>query len=78
METVNIHEAKTHLSRLLERVEAGEEIILARNGKPVAKLVPVRRIPRRPGAMKGQIRIRRDFDAPLPAAIAKAFRGESD
>jgi prevent-host-death family protein len=78
METVNIHEAKTHLSRLLERVEAGEEIILARNGKPVAKLVPVRRVPRRPGAMKRQIRIRRDFDAPLPAAIAKAFHGESD
>jgi prevent-host-death family protein len=77
METVNVHEAKTHLSRLLERVEAGEEIILARNGKAVAKLVPLRLVPRRPGALKGQIRIRRDFDAPLPPAIAKAFRGES-
>jgi prevent-host-death family protein len=76
--TVNVHEAKTHLSRLLERVEAGEEIILARNGKAVARLVPVGRAERRPGAMKGRIRIRRDFDAPLPESVAKAFRGESD
>jgi prevent-host-death family protein len=77
METINVHEAKTHLSRLLERVEAGEEIILARNGKAVAMLVPLRRVARRPGGMKGRIRISRDFDAPLPEAIAKAFRGES-
>ena len=77
METVNVHQAKTHLSRLLERVEAGEEIILARNGKAVAMLVPVRRVPRRPGGMKGRIRLRRDFDAPLPEAIARVFRGDS-
>lgn len=77
MKTVNVHEAMAHLSRLLERVEAGEEIVLARNGKAVAKLVPVRRVPRRPGGMKGRIRISADFDAPLPEAIAKAFRGES-
>jgi prevent-host-death family protein len=76
MKTVNVHEAKTHLSRLLEQVEAGEEIVLARNGKAVARLVPVGRTPRRPGGMKGRIRISRDFDAPLPDAIAKAFRGE--
>ena len=78
MREVNVHEAKTHLSRLLERVEAGEEIVLARNGKAVARLVPVGRVQRRPGAMKGRIRIRRDFDAPLPKELAKAFRGESD
>ena len=78
MDTVNVHEAKTHLSRLLERVEAGEEIVLARNGKAIARLVPVGRVTRRPGAMKGRIRIRRDFDAPLPAKIARAFRGEVD
>ena len=59
-----------------ERVEAGEEIVLARNGKAVARLVPVGRGVRRPGTMKGRIRIRRDFDAPLPAGIRKAFRGE--
>jgi prevent-host-death family protein len=76
MQTVNVHEAKTHLSRLLARVEAGEEIVLARNGKAVARLVPVGRGVRRPGTMKGRIRIRRDFDAPLPAGIRKAFRGE--
>ena len=76
MQTVNVHEAKTHLSRLLERVEAGEEIVLARNGKAVARLVPVGGVARRPGSMKGRIRIRRDFDAPLPIGITKAFRGE--
>ena len=78
MKAVNVHEAKTHLSRLLERVEAGEEIVLARNGKAVAKLVPFRRVPRRPGRMKGQIRIGGNFDAALPTAIVKAFRGDAD
>jgi prevent-host-death family protein len=78
METVNVHQAKTHLSRLLERVEAGEEIVLARNGKAVARLVPIGGAERRPGGMKGRIRMRRDFDAPLPAALAKAFRGDAD
>jgi prevent-host-death family protein len=78
VQTVNVHEAKTHLSRLLERVEAGEEIVLARNGKAVARLVPVGRQARRPGSMKGRIRIRRDFDAALPEGTAKAFRGERE
>jgi prevent-host-death family protein len=78
MDIVNVHQAKTHLSRLLERVEAGEEIIVARNGKAVARLVPIGQTLRRPGAMKGRIRIRRDFDAPLPARLAKAFRGDAE
>ena len=78
MATVNVHEAKTHLSRLLERVEAGEEIVVARNGKAVARLVPVGRAARRPGAMKGRIRIGRDFDAPLPPEIGRAFRGDRE
>jgi prevent-host-death family protein len=78
MDTVNVHEAKTHLSRLLERVEAGEEIVLARNGKAIARLVPVGNVARRPGAMKGRIRIRRDFDTALPTPIAKSFRGETE
>jgi prevent-host-death family protein len=77
MKTVGVHEAKTHLSRLLESVERGEEILIARSGKPVAKLVPVKPRPRRPGGLKGKIRIRADFDAPLPEAIARLFRGES-
>jgi prevent-host-death family protein len=65
---VNIHEAKTHHSRLIERVEAGEEITLARAGRPVAKLVPVRRstTPRPLGLWKGRVVIHDDFDDPLP------------
>ncbi len=77
MKIVNIHEAKTHLSRLLERVADGEEIILARAGKPVAKLVPLKPKPRRPGGLKGKVRIHADFDEPLPDDIASGFRGES-
>jgi prevent-host-death family protein len=72
-EAVNIHQAKTHLSRLIERVEAGEEITIARAGRPVARLVPVQqRRPRRPGLWKGRVVIGPDFDAPLPE-IAEAF-----
>jgi antitoxin (DNA-binding transcriptional repressor) of toxin-antitoxin stability system len=52
--------------------------VLARNGKAVARLVPVGRASRSPGGMKGRIRISRDFDAPLPDAMAKAFRGEAE
>jgi prevent-host-death family protein len=65
---VNIHDAKTHLSRLIERVEAGEEITLARAGRPVAKLVPfTRRTEPRPlGLWKGKVVIKPDFDDPLP------------
>lgn len=65
---INIHEAKTHLSRLVERVESGEEITLARAGRPVARLVPYRerRDPRRAGLWKGQVSIGPDFDEPLP------------
>ena len=65
---VNIHEAKTHLSRLIERVEAGEEITLARAGRPVARIVPytARRQPRTPGLWKGRVVISPDFDDPLP------------
>jgi prevent-host-death family protein len=69
METVNVHEAKTHLSRLLERVERGEEIVIARAGKPIAVLspyVPPERQPRVPGIWKGQVWMSDDFDAPLP------------
>ena len=77
MKTVNVHEAKTHLSRLLESVAEGEEIIIARAGKPVAKLVPLKSKPRRPGGLKGKIRIHPDFDERLPDDIAASFRGES-
>jgi prevent-host-death family protein len=78
METVNIHHAKTHLSRLLERVAAGEEIVIAKAGRPMAKLVPYRETekPRQPGFWRGQVEIAEDFDE-LPEDIAAAFRGEN-
>ena len=73
---VNIHEAKTHLSRLLERVEAGEEIVVARAGRPIARLVPYRQRtePRTPGLWKGQIELSDDWDSPeVNAQIAALF-----
>jgi len=78
METVNIHEAKTHLSRLLERVAKGEEIVIANAGKPVACLVGYSKnhSPRVGGQWKGIVRIREDFDDPLPPAIRAGFMGE--
>lgn len=76
MTAVNIHQAKTHLSRLVDRAAAGEEIVIAKAGKPVAKLVPLARdlAPRRPGGMEGQIRMTDDFDAPLPPDLQAAFQ----
>lgn len=60
---MNVHEAKTHLSRLLEAVERGEDVVIARYGKPVARLVPARSHgARRPGAWKGRVVIADDFD----------------
>jgi prevent-host-death family protein len=78
MDTANIHEAKTHLSRLLERVGQGGGIIIAKAGKPVAKLVPYREnaAPRKPGYWRGQVRMAEDFDA-LPQDIIAAFEGEA-
>jgi prevent-host-death family protein len=75
MAQVGMHEAKTKLSRLVERAEAGEEIIIARNGKPVARLVPVARsssFGAIRGAWRGQVEIADDFDE-LPDDIAEAF-----
>jgi len=78
MKTVNMHEAKTHLSRLVEEVESGGEITIARAGKPVARLVPVRpAAPRRPGLLRGRIHVRDDFDAPLPPEVLARFYGET-
>jgi prevent-host-death family protein len=77
METVNIHAAKTQLSRLVDAAAAGQEIVIARAGKPVAKLVPLagpetksRRVL---GALAGRLRVPTDFDAPLPAEVLDAF-----
>ena len=75
MISVNVHEAKTHLSRLLERVAAGEEIIISKAGKPMAKLTPLSKpqINRVPGLDKGVIKIPDDFDAPLPDDLLQLF-----
>ena len=76
MATVNVHEAKTHLSRLLEQVEAGEEVTIARNGTPVARLVPCeRRGKRQFGSMKGLIEFDDRFFDPLPEAELALWEG---
>ncbi|BAZ10313.1 prevent-host-death family protein [Calothrix sp. NIES-4071] len=79
METVNIHQAKTNLSRLLSHVELGEEIIISNRGVPVAKLVPYRSSSNRLSTLgqdKGLFVVPEDFDAPLPEDILAAFEGE--
>ena len=75
MKSVNTHEAKTHLSRLLQRVSCGEEVIIARAGKPVACLtrIPREAEKRQPGSARGLIQIAPDFDAPLPDDILERF-----
>ena len=75
MKTINIHAAKTQFSSLLAEVEAGEEIIIAKAGKPVARLIPLQKndFRRSFGALKGRIHMKDNFDDPLPPEIAKAF-----
>ena len=76
MVTVNVHEAKTHLSRLLAQVEAGEEVVIARNGKPVARLAPLHgRGKPRFGSWKGRIAVEDAFFEPLPEEELSAWEG---
>jgi prevent-host-death family protein len=77
MKTVNIHAAKTHLSRLVDDVAAGGEVVIAKHGKPMARLVPLEAAPKKRvlGRLAGKIRIPDDFDAPLPDEILKDFLG---
>lgn len=74
---VNMHEAKTQLSRLAERASKGEEIVIARSGRPLAKLVPIEdeRTPRTLGLWKGRVRVGADFDDPLPEAMQQRLEG---
>lgn len=76
-ETVTLYQAKTHLSRLVDRAAAGEEIVIAKSGRPRARLVPLEdtRALRVPGKGKGRWRLRKDFDAPLPREVLKDFEG---
>ena len=73
--TFNIHEAKTHFSKLLARVGNGEEIVIAKAGKPIARIVPSAEKPARrvPGGAKEKIVMAEDFDAPLPDAVVETF-----
>ncbi|MCB1986329.1 MAG: type II toxin-antitoxin system Phd/YefM family antitoxin [Burkholderiales bacterium] len=75
MPTINIHEAKTHLSRFVEQAAAGEEIIIAKAGKPMAKLVPLVSTPSRRtlGMFKGKLNVPDDFDSPLSDEAVKLF-----
>lgn len=74
MHTVNIHEAKTRFSKLIEAVLNGEEVIIAKAGKPAAKLIPFsEKKQRKFGILKGKIRINSDFDEPLPENVLKQF-----
>jgi len=76
---VNVYDAKTHLSRLLDQVADGEDVVIARAGRPVARLVPYSRpiSPRQPGSWRGRVEIAHDFDA-LPPNIEAAFAGEAE
>jgi prevent-host-death family protein len=77
MTTINIYEAKTQLSRLVEQAAAGKDIVIARGGKPVARLTrleaPARKL--RFGVLKGKVKVAKDFDAPLPAEVQADFAG---
>ena len=74
---VNVSNAKTQLSRLIDRVLAGEEVVITRHGRPVARLVGTRQEegPRPLGLLRGRIRIADDFDAPLPEDVLADFEG---
>ena len=74
---VNVHEAKTHLSRILEEVAAGAEVVIAKAGKPVARLVPIEPAvrPKSLGLLRGRITVPDDFDAPLSPEVLAEFEG---
>jgi len=77
MRNVNIHEAKTHFSKLVDTAMQGEEIIIAKAGKPAARLVPLREASQgiRFGLLQGEVEIAEDFDAPLPKNVMAGFEG---
>lgn len=77
MSSINIHAAKTQLSRLIDEAAAGREIVIARAGRPVARLVPLEAMPARRllGGLAGRLKVPADFDAPLPDNLLAAFEG---
>ncbi len=74
---INIHEAKTHLSRIVDEVAAGAEVIIAKAGKPMARLIPMAAVrrPKKLGLLKGKIKVPDDFNAPLPEDVIASFEG---
>lgn len=74
---INIHEAKTHLSRIVDEVAAGTEVIIAKAGKPLAKLSPIPPAVKKKklGLLKGKVKVPDDFNAPLPPEIIASFEG---
>ncbi len=77
MEKINVHDAKTHFSRLLDRAQDGEEFVIAKAGKPVARLGPLKppAKKRRLGVLDGKFKVPDDFNAPLPEGLIRAFEG---
>ena len=80
MRKVEISQAKAHLSRLVEEAAAGEEIVIVKHNRPVARLVALQPStrPRKPGGWEGKVWMADDFDAPLPKELEDAFHGDSD
>nr|WP_314624068.1 type II toxin-antitoxin system Phd/YefM family antitoxin [uncultured Noviherbaspirillum sp.] len=78
MRVVNIHDAKTNFSKLIDAVGRGEAIVIAKAGQPAARLVPIQATyqERKPGVLKGKMHVADDFDAPLPEALLAAFEGK--
>ena len=76
-ETVNIYDAKTRLSQLVDRASEGEEVIIARGGRPIARLIPYSppAVPRKPGRLRGRVRVSKTFDDPLPEHL---FESDAD
>ncbi len=77
MGTVNVYDAKTHLSQLLDKAASGEDVVVCRNGKPVARITRLEsgKRPIKFGVLKGKLRVADDFDAPLPDHILAEFEG---
>jgi len=77
MSAINIYEAKTQLSKLVDKAASGKDVIIARGGKPVARLTAIEpaKKPIRYGLLKGKVKISPDFDAPLPEEVIRAFEG---
>jgi len=74
---INIHEAKTQMSKLVDRAQSGEEFIIAKAGKPVARLAPLGKVKRKLGILNGKIQVPDNFNEPLPEEVLAGFEGRS-